>query len=125
MKRRDPALGNVLSMVLYSSQPLRLLLTKGHGRSKSTILTLHLVSTRRRKVRGTSGTVGKLQARLQKGNWWDHVPASVHLVVETFGYILLGETRCLPQGTLYLGIMVSLEKSVFVHGQVHESHMKS
>ena len=95
------------------------------GKAKSTILTLHLVSTRRRKVRGTSGTVGKLQARLQKGNWWDHVPASVHLVVETFGYILLGETRCLPQGTLYLGIMVNLEKSSLVQGQVHESHVKS
>ena len=95
------------------------------GKAKSTILTLHLVSTRRRKVRGTSGTVGKLQARLQKGNWWDHVPASVHLVVQIFGYILLGETRCLPQGTLYLGIMVNLEKSALVQGQVHESHVKS
>ena len=64
--------------------------------------------------------MGKLQARLQKGNWWDHVPASVHLVVQIFGYILLGEARC-----LYLGIMVNLEKSALVQGQVHESHVKS
>ena len=84
------------------------------GKAKSTILILHLVSTRRRKARGTSGTVGKLQARLQKGNWWDHVPASVHLVVEIFGYILLCETRCLPQCTLYLGIMVNPAKVRFM-----------
>ena len=83
------------------------------------------IASWRREARGTSGTVGKLQARLQKGNWWDHVPASVHLVVQIFGYILLGETRCLPQCTLYLGIMVNLEKSALVQVQVHESHMKS
>ena len=36
--------------------------------------------------RETSGTVGKLQARLQKGSWWDHVPDSVHLqsTINTF-----------------------------------------
>ena len=95
-------------------------MTKGHGQNKSTILILHLVSKRRREARGTSGTVGKLQARLQKGNWWDHVPASVHLVVEIFCYILLGETRC-----LYLGIIVNLNMSALVHGQVYESHVKS
>ena len=78
------------------------------------------IASWRREARGTSGTVGKLQARLQKGNWWDHVPASVHLVVEIFGYILLGETRC-----LYLGIMVNLEKSTLVQGQVKENHVTS